>query len=348
VILLNGRIYVPFPPLPAILLMPLVALVGPVTADSWESGINASLAAIDIGLAWWVAGRIGVDRLRDRFALVLLLGFSTPIWWVTTRGGVWHTGHLVATMLLLLLLAEVFGRKRAFIAGLLLGAAFLTRPPLAFVAPVFAIWYLGRPLRQRAFSVGQRIRLMPWRQWLMLGLGFLPSLIVFFAYNQARFGTPGESGYALALLPGWLAALRNQGLFSLTHVGMNLDFLFLHLPALIPTFPWFRPDGLGLSVFLTSPALFGAVLAPWRRDGRTWLLLASAVAALIPTLLYYGGGWLQYGYRYFLDSIPFVWGLCAMAVATRGRVGWIWWLLIVFGVVVNALGVYWAYHIGDL
>ena len=46
---------------------------------------------------------------RDRLALVLLLGFSTQIWWVTTRGGVWHTGHLVAMILTLLLIAEMFG-----------------------------------------------------------------------------------------------------------------------------------------------------------------------------------------------------------------------------------------------
>ena len=106
-------------------------------------GINAFIAALDVGVAWWVAGRIGVGRLRDRFALILLLG-STAIWWVTTRG-VWHTGHLVATMLLLLLLAELWGRKRPAIFGLLIGAAFLTRPPLAFVGPVFALWYLWPP-----------------------------------------------------------------------------------------------------------------------------------------------------------------------------------------------------------
>ena len=66
VILLDGRIYVPFPPFPAIVLMPLVALVGPVLADQWESGINALLAGAVVGLGWWVAGLLGVRRPRDR------------------------------------------------------------------------------------------------------------------------------------------------------------------------------------------------------------------------------------------------------------------------------------------
>ena len=52
-----------------------------------------------------------------------------------------------------------------------------------------------------------------------------------------------------------------------------------------------------------------------------WWLLGAAVAVLIPTLLYYGGGWLQYGYRYFLDSVPFVMALCGLAAVHRGGVG---------------------------
>jgi len=175
--------------------------------------------------------------------------------------------------------------------------------------------------------------------------GFLPAVLFFVGYNVARFGSPTESGYALAQLPDWLAALRAQGLFSLAHVPMNLDYLFVHLPAPIPTFPFFKPDGLGMSIFLTSPGLVPFVLAPWRKDRRTWLLLGAAVAALIPTLLYYGGGWLQFGYRYFLDSIPFIWALCVLAAADRGRVGRVWWTFIALGVLVNAVGVYWAYNL---
>jgi hypothetical protein len=74
-------------------------------------------------------------------------------------------------------------------------------------------------------------------------------------------------------------------------------------------------------------------------------LLGATVAVLIPTLLYYGGGWLQYGYRYFLDSVPFVIALCASAAAWRGRIGRGWQALIVVGTIVMFIGVYWAYHL---
>ena len=51
----------------------------------------------------------GVRSLGDRVWLVVLFGFSTQIWWVTTRGGVWHTGQLIATILTLICLIELWG-----------------------------------------------------------------------------------------------------------------------------------------------------------------------------------------------------------------------------------------------
>ncbi len=347
VIVVDGHYYVPFAPFPAIALMPLVALLGPVTADQVESGINATLAAAGVGLCWWLLGRIGVRRLVDRLWLVVLFGFSTQILWVTTRGGVWHTGHLVATILTFLCLIEIWGRQRAWLIGLLAGAAFLTRAPLAFAVPFYALMLETRARTVAADVAGgyvARVRTWPWRSWVWLGLGVLPSIAFFFFYNQVRFGTPVESGYALATLPPFLEVQRERGLFSIVHVPMNLDYLFIHLPRLIPDPPFFKPDTLGMSVFLTSPGLLFALRADWRRP-RAWWLAGAAVAVLIPTLLYYGGGWLQYGYRYFLDSVPFVLALCGLATVARGGVGWGWRALIVFGTVVMAVGVYWAYHV---
>lgn len=345
VIYRDGHVYVPFAPFPAIVLAPLVALIGPVTADHWESGINAGLAASVVALAWWTAGRIGVERIRDRVVLVLLLGFSTQVWWVTTRGGVWHTGHLAAMILTLLLVAELFGKSRPVLLGLLVGAAFLTRAPVAFAAPAVALWFLAlSPSRDHGRSIGERFGLLPWREWVLLAVGLVPPLAFFFWYNLARFGSPLESGYALATLPEWLEKQRQLGLFSLAHVRMNVDYLFLKLPALTAEFPYFRPDGLGMSVMLTSPGLLLAARGPWR-DARSWILLLAAVLVLIPTLLYYGGGWLQYGYRYFLDSIPFLWALVAMGVVHRGETPWWGWTLVLFGCLVGLGGVYWAYHL---
>jgi hypothetical protein len=352
VIPIDGRYYVPFAPFPAIALMPLVAILGPVTADQLESGVNAFLAAWSVAMCWWLLGRVGVRRTADRVWLSALFGFSTQILWVTTRGGVWHTGQLIATILTFACLIELCGRRRAWLIGLLAGAAFLTRAPLAFAVPVYAMWLawvLDRPLQPAdggddgAYTPPPSGR-TPWRPWLQLGLGVAPSIVFFFAYNQVRFGSPLESGYALATLPDWLERQRQIGLFSIAHIPMNIDYFLLHLPRLIATWPFLRPDGLGMSVFVTSPGLLFAFRADWRRPV-AWFLAAAAVLVLIPTLLYYGGGWLQYGYRYFLDSVPFVMALCGLAAVARDGIGWGWKALILFGIAVMAIGVYWAYNL---
>jgi hypothetical protein len=186
------------------------------------------------------------------------------------------------------------------------GFVFLTRAPLAFAIPFYALLLAGDRVWER--------RRWPWRTWAQLAVGVGPSIAFFFWYNDARFGSPLESGYGLALLPAWLEAQRQHGLFSSYHVPMNLYYLFGKIPKLIDTFPFFQPDGLGMSIFITSPGLLYAVRAPWRTS-RVWWLAGAALLVLIPTLLYYGGGWLQYGYRYALDSIPFLWAVCALAAA---------------------------------
>ena len=348
VIITDGRFYVPFAPFPAVVFMPVVAVLGAVGADQVESGINAILAAGGVGLCWMLLGRIGVRRLVDRIALTVLFGFSTQILWVTTRGGVWHTGQLIATILTFACLIELWGHQRAWLIGLLAGAAFLTRAPLAFAIPFYALMLDAAPGLPGTEAAGGYLRSAArsdrWRSWIGLALGVLPAILAFFAYNQVRFGSPWESGYALATLPEFLERQRALGLFALAHVPMNVDYFLLHLPTIIPTFPFFRPDGLGLSVLITSPGLLFAFRADWGRPRARWLA-AATVAVLIPTLLYYGGGWLQYGYRYFLDSVPFVMALCGLAAVRDGRVGRGWMALIAFGTFIMACGAYWAYHI---
>lgn len=347
VIIVGDRFYVPFAPFPAVALMPLVALIGPVTADQIEPGVNAVLAAAGVGLCWWLLGRIGVARLTDRLWLTILFGFSTQILWVTTRGGVWHTGHLVATILTFACLVELWGSRRAWLVGLLAGAAFMTRAPLALAIPCYALLLAPdgtlAPRRLLDDLVGT-IRALPWRTWVVYGTAVVPAMAAFCAYNQVRFGTPLESGYALATLPAWLEAQRAQGLFSIVHIPMNLDYFLVHLPRATDRPPFFRPDGLGMSVLLTSPGLLLAFHVDGRRR-EVRLLWLTAALVLVPSLLYYGGGWLQYGYRYFLDSVPFVIALCGLAAVYRGEVSTGWRILIAAGVVVMAGGVYWAYNL---
>jgi hypothetical protein len=327
------RFYVPFAPFPALGLAPLVAVVGAAAAAQAEPLLDAALVVVSLILLWRLAGRLGVGNPAVRAWLVVLFGLSTATWWIAMRGGVWHTGQLFASLLTFAALLEAHGRRRPLVLGLLGGAGFLSRPTLAAAFPYWA-W--------RSLPDGSRTRLGDAvRRLGILAVGAAPALLFALWYNDARFGNPLESGYALAVLPPFLEAQRAAGLFSLGHVPMNLQYLLLDVPRLVGRFPWVAPDGLGMSILLTSPGLLLAVKADWRRR-ETILLGLTALLVLIPSLLYYGGGWFQYGYRYALDSIPFVMAICAQAAARVG-ISRKWQLAILLGVLVNAFGVLWNY-----
>ena len=342
VVIVGDRVFVPFAPFPAFVLAPLVALAGVAPPIAWEPAVNALLATAGLGLLWRLAGRLGVASLADRTWLVILFGFSTATWWVTMRGGVWHTGQLIASILTFAGLLEAFGRRRALVMGVLAGIGFLTRATLLAAAPYWAWRSLSPGVREKlpaglGGAVGEAVRRSAW-----VALGFAPALLFALWYNAARFGNPLESGYGIAALPAFLEARRALGVFSPAHLAMNLDYFLFHLGISTPGFPWVEPDGLGVSVLLTSPGLLFAVRADWR-SRETIALGVTALLVLAPSLLYYGGGWWQFGYRYALDAFPFVMALCAMAAARHG-IGWGWRALILFGVVVNLYGVYWNYN----
>ena len=164
-----------------------------------------------------------VAAQRPVLARPLLFGFSTQILWITTRGGVWHTGQLIATLLTFGCLLELWGKRRAWLIGLLAGAAFLTRAPLAFAMPFYALLLDQRVRSWRSDPLGALDR-----GWLARRPAVDRLLLP--AYNQVRFGSPFESGYALATLPALLEEQRALGLFALAHVPMNLDYFLFHLP----------------------------------------------------------------------------------------------------------------------
>jgi hypothetical protein len=328
---IDGRTYLPFGPLPALVLAPLVAITGPGLGRD-QAVVDSIVAALCVALAYRLIAR-SVPALRDRLWLVALFALSTPMLPITVRGGPWHQDQLFATACSLAALLEATGRRRPLLLGLLGGAAALARAPTALALPLYA-WIAAtdggrRPLGRA--GVGPA---------LSVAAAALPAFAFMLWYDQTRFGTPLETGYAIATLPPFLEQLRAQGLFSLAHVPRNLDYFLAHPPRIDGPPLYARPDGLGLSVLLTSPGLLSGV----RADGHDRVVRAcalTAVAVFVPSLLYYGGGWVQTGFRYFLDAIPFL--LPAVASAARDGLGLPGKLLIAGGILVGLWTIPWLY-----
>ena len=337
--LFEDRWYVSFPPLPALMLMPLVALHGLAVSDV---AFSVVMGALNIALFYAVLSRLGPgdsrlcrERSVERFRiwLCLLLGLGTPLWYCAALGSVWYTAHVVAVTCLCLYALEALGQNQPLLTGLWLGLGFLARAPVLLAFPLTLALGL-----QKARNLRDTARFL-----LLLALGMAPALLGQAAYNWARFGSPLEFGYRWMNSPG--ALLERQatwGQFSLHFVPENLYTLLIR-PPLVALAPLrVEPDPWGMGLLLTCPALLLALptLAKVRETLAPCLVLSIALVQL-PSLLYFNTGSYQFGYRFALDWLPL--GLLLVALGTGGKLRWWCQALIVVSMLMHLWGVLWMY-----
>ena len=102
-----------------------------------------------------------------------------------------------------------------------------------------------------------------------------------------------------------------------------------------------------MSILLTSPAYLLVIPSLRRRPSR---LVAGAVAAIaaiaLVNLMHFSQGWVQFGYRFSNDFVPFAPPLVAVGMARRNRVGLLGAALIGISIAVNLWGVIWGNILG--
>jgi hypothetical protein len=94
----TGRGIIPFPPAPALVLLPFVYV--------WHIATNQQLlaaifGAIDVGIAYWMLGYLPI-RSELRWLTALFLGMGTVLWYAAAIGSTWFWAHVVAVGCLLL------------------------------------------------------------------------------------------------------------------------------------------------------------------------------------------------------------------------------------------------------
>ncbi len=93
-----ARGVLPFPPLPAIFLLPFVAIWGLAADDQW---IFTILAAIDVAICWWLIGRLPVGRFV-RLGTTIFFAFGTVFWYTAQNTTTWYQAHILAVGLTML------------------------------------------------------------------------------------------------------------------------------------------------------------------------------------------------------------------------------------------------------
>lgn len=334
----GGKWYVPFPPLPALLMLPWVAWQG---VTSLNTVLFATIfGALNVTLIFLLLSALARRQWTqlstvDNLWLTLLFALGCVHWYMATIGSVWFVAQICTVTFVALAVWLAIEGRSAWLVGLALALALAARPNVLLTWPLL----LGIAATHLAAD-GRRPSWGALLRWAIASV--IPLMLVLGAlllYNQARFGHPLDFGYLTENVAEELAPnLRRYGQFNLHYLPKNVWAMWLAGPQWDSERNFWRPDPEGMSLLLTTPALL--YLARARR--RSWLVLGGWVAfglLLIPLLLYYNTGWWQFGYRFSLDFIAPV--LVLLAVAADRRLSWSMRLLILVGVLVNFGGVLW-------
>jgi hypothetical protein len=254
------------------------------------------------------------------------------------------------------------------LAGFLLGLAVTARLPLILAAP-FLVFVGGGG--------------SPPRRLLSAGIGGVLPVAALLAFTFLTTGSLIHPGYdyqyrlevdgypALGYRADWSVEdpryiPRNLGIMFGTYPAVAPEVLpnTLGIYADVPTCtgpdarrslfdeacPLAIPIDLGTSLPLSAPGLFLALLAV-RAHGRSRLVLGGGLTVILIALFnlaHFSQGWVQWGYRFSLDFLPFLLPLVALGAARSvdGRPRLLAFLLLVGGALVNLWGVTWGQILG--
>ena len=395
---------IPFPPLPALILIPFVAVWGLTTDDQ---RIFTLVAAVDVAGCWWMLGRLRIPGVV-RLLTTIFFAFGTVFWYTAQLATTWYQAHIVAVGLALLALglaidadpaaandepipdddhgaggaaggASPASRRlslaidpRQFVIGLLFGLACTARLTVIFAAPLFMLVGAGGSWWRRSWSagLGAAIPVASLLAFNMASTGQVFHPAYDHLYQLEAHGYPG-----LGYEPDWSVE-------DPRYLPQNLRIMFLSTPEILPDrlrdtlgtidqplcttsddrrglfdidCPLALPRDIGMSVLLTSPA-FLLLLPALRRYGRSRLVSGAALAVLlivVVNLMHFSQGWVQFGYRFMNDALPFALPLVALGFASligsARRGAWtrpLALVLVVVSIAVNAWGVVWGRLLG--
>jgi hypothetical protein len=304
----DGRWYVAYPPMPAVLALPFVAVLGREFPAQVYSSLYGGLA---VGLVYLVLGRLGVVlRARDRLALTAVFAFGTCFWYIAISGSAWYFAHVSAVLLFAATLLCAL-TKRAWLAGLLLGLAALSRLPVGLALPFVLAALLAFPGLTAMRTMDRRVLL---RTTVVFGLGLAIPAAIYIAFNVVRWGTLMDQAYVR--IPGVLEdpVYVEHGILSPWYIPRNVFAILFRSWNFVDDPPFLQPSWWGLGVFLTTPLYLWLLKARLRQPIVAWALLATAIVS-IPILTHGNVGFTQFGYRFSLDFAVLLFAILATVVA---------------------------------
>lgn len=324
----DGKYFVVYPPMPAVISMPFRFLLKDKFQQQYLAHILGAGIVVLISLISW--------KIKKDWKLALwsglLAGFGNIIWYLSATGSSWYLGQVTAAFFMSFAILESLNKKRVFLVGIFLGAAFVSRLHTILCLPL--ILYLLFDKKE-------------WfKKYFYLGLGIMPFILFNFYYNYIRFGTIWDQAYFI--LPKILGEENMpwfiHGVENIFYIPDNLKTMFFALPKILNHVPFIQPSWNGLAIWITTPAFIYALGAniKERLVQVSWI---SIILILLVVISHGGNGFAQFGYRFAVDFYPILFLLTIKGIS-KTKLKWHHWFLLILGILVNLWGVIWINKMG--
>lgn len=321
----NGKQYLFFGPIPSIFLMPLVFIWG-------KNFPQMTLSITSLGLVY-VAIFFLCKKLKftalDAFWLANFFVFGTVLYFVGLVNISAYVVQAVGTAFIALSLLEYFTKRRWLVIGMLIAAAGATRITLFGMTVFFLL---------EVIRLHKKVNLKHSIIFLLIPIIFSISMLGL--YNLRRFHSFFDSGYTRNV-----SVLNKDyynyklGFFNPVHIPANLYALLIKPPEPIKKegtqfvlkFPYLKADGFGMAIWFTSPLFLYLFLS--KRVPYTVSTIIGIAILAFPSLIYWGIGAVQFGYRYSLDFLPLL--FLILATSFKNGLPNFAKILITFGIIFN-------------
>ena len=328
----EGKYYVSFPPFPSLVLLPFAAVLGTNTPDHWIS-LGFSIIGIIYAIRLYRA-ITGTYEMAEQYVLFLFLG--NGYLFIALQGGwVWY---MAQTMCFTFSLMSLFyaankhiGRALAFLA-----CAFGCRPMVVAYIPLILM------LGTEKASV---------KTWMRKGYRLIPACMIIGFYlmlNAARFDNPFEFGHTH--LPEFVRSTEGQ--FSLNYATKNFKQLF-RLPQTGGEHGMLIYDTYDCMAFWLIDPIIVSFMVTWlyaltrkRKAYRLNLIIVPATICvhLMIVCCHKTMGGYQFGNRYIVDMLPYVfYGLITYKQGV-GKAEWLNNPLFALGFSINLIGTVSTYN----
>ncbi len=268
-----GKTYISFPPFPALLMLPFVALAG--SPENFQDGqFVVWLAGVGPAVLFLVLEKLrrtgrSTRSEQDNAVFAAIFAFGTVYFFTAVEGTVWFAALVVGVGVQAVYLLLAMDAERPLLAGLALGCAFMTRPTTILLGGYYALEAFrvsasdpygsaageGSPFLDRAAAAWKSVDSPALaRRVLIFAAPVAATLIIAATMNHARFGTwnPNAFGHEY-LTVQWHGRMERWGLFGWHYLAKNLGVSLTILP-------WTPPVGQfcfdlprdGLASVLTS------------------------------------------------------------------------------------------------